>query len=105
MVTSGAEKDEYQTQYDGASKLILDNFQDIVEAKLAVVSSLAVALIAHGVDHTRKWPFVTISAFQQRAATARAQSGSLYVQVNPLVTLEEREEWEIYAVGPESDWM
>ena len=105
FVTSNSETAEYVNQFEGSSTVVLDTFLDIVRDKLAVVSSLAVALIAQGVDSDQVWPYVTISSFQQRASTARAQSGTLYVQINPYVRLEQREDWELFAVGPDADWM
>ena len=52
---------------------------------MAAIASLGVALIAHVEDHeTQEWPFVTLSSFQQRAETARKQSGAIYVHVNPV---------------------
>ena len=104
-VTSGAEVDESKTQYDGAAQKVLQAFSDIVNSKLGAVSSLGVASIAHGVDHYRTWPFVTLSSFQQRSATARSQSGSLYVHMNPYVTDEDRKEWEAFVVSNDSSWM
>lgn len=45
MVTVSAEKDEYHSQYKGASKKILESFIDIVETKLGAVSAMGVAII------------------------------------------------------------
>jgi hypothetical protein len=100
-----AEETEAETQYDSAAERVIEAFIDIVDSKLATVSSLGVAAIAHGVDHTNAWPFVTLSRFQQRAATAREESGALYVHINPMVSESDRQEWEEFVVGEDSDWM
>jgi hypothetical protein len=104
-ITYGAEEEESKTQYESAAEKVLEAFNNIVDHKLAAVSSLGVALIAHGVDHTRTWPFVTLSSFQQRAATAREESGALYVHINPMVSESDRQEWEEFVVGEDSNWM
>jgi hypothetical protein len=104
-ITSGAEEEESRTQYEGAAEKVLEAFDNIVEHKLGAVSSLGVAFIAHGVDHTRTWPFVALSSFQQRAATAREASGALYVHINPMVSESDRQEWEKFVVGEDSNWM
>jgi uncharacterized membrane protein len=110
-VTAGAEDEEFQSQYEGASDKVLQAFIDIVDSKLAAVSSLGVAAIAHGIDHrnngtrTRTWPFVTLSRFQQRSAAARDQSGSLFVHINPMVYASDRQEWEEFVVGEDASWM
>jgi uncharacterized membrane protein len=104
-ITAGGEDEEYKSQYEVASKKVLKAFIDIVDSKLAAVTSLGVAATAHGVDHTRTWPFVTLSSFQQRSATARDQSGSLYVHINPMVNESDRQEWEDFVVGEDASWM
>jgi hypothetical protein len=64
---------------------------------------MGVALISNGLDRDGEdWPFLTISNFQQRAATARAQSKALSIQINPRVTLEQREEWEQFVQSKNS---
>lgn len=49
LVTTSAESNAYYSQYDAASKKVLDSFIDIVDTKLAAVSAMGVAIIAHGV--------------------------------------------------------
>jgi hypothetical protein len=105
-ITHDAEEAEAKTQYEGAAERVIDAFIDIVDSKLATVSSLGVAAIAHSVDHdTQTWPFVTLSRFQQRAATVREESGALYVHINPMVSESDRQEWEEFVVGEDSNWM
>jgi len=104
FITAGALEDELETQYEGAAKKIIDTFQDIVQNKLGAVSSLGVALIAHSIDHHREWPFVSLSSFQQRAATARSQSRALYITVCPYIEESKREEWEEF-VREDHGWM
>ena len=50
---------------------------------------------------------VTLSSFQQRASTARKQSGALLIHVNPEVkTEEDRATWENFTVEhPDTAWM
>lgn len=54
-------------------------------------------MTAHGLAIERKWPFVTLTAFQERASTAMKISEVLYVGMNPLVTDDLRPEWEYYS--------
>jgi hypothetical protein len=105
-VSSSAEQDQYIKQYEGATLIIQDTFNNIMTSRIGIVSSLGVALIAHGEDHSRKWPFVALSSFEERAYTARVQSGAIYLHVNPVVTEEDRYEWEHeYVVGDDAQWM
>jgi hypothetical protein len=95
-----------ETQYQGASQQILEAFAAIKTDRISALSSLGVAAIAHGVDHSRSWPFVALSYFQQRSLTARSNSGILQVSINTLVTEENRDEWERYVVEElDSQWI
>jgi uncharacterized membrane protein len=49
QVTTSGESNAYHSQYDAASKKVLESFIDIVDTKLAAVSAMGVAIIAHGV--------------------------------------------------------
>jgi len=104
FITAGALQDQLDAQCEGASKKLMDTFQDIVQTKLGAVSSLGVALIANAIDHNREWPFISLSNFQQRAATARSQSRALYITVCPYIEESKREEWEQY-VREDNSWM
>ena len=107
ITTKSSENEEFRSQYEGAANRISEAFMGIVETHLSAISSLGVASIAHGVDHdSQRWPYVTLSSFQQRAYTARKQSLALYIHVNPRVELDQREEWESYTgTHPDSVWM
>ena len=117
LVTSRAEQQEYETQYEGAYKKVMSSFADIVKIKLGGISTLGVAIMAHGdtmaaaaetegiVTTTGGFPFVTLPKFQQRASAIRSQSGALYLHVNPMVTTEQRSDWINYASSKDNKWM
>ena len=106
-VMSSAEEDDFEQQFASAAEKIKTSFVDIVNVHMSAISSLGVAIIAHGRDHaTQTWPYVTLSSFQERATTAREQSGVLYVHINPEVKPSERAQWEIFAANSsDSVWM
>lgn len=106
LITAKGEHQEYETQYHGAAMKIQEEFVSIVNDRLSSISALGVAMTAHGRDHAKEWPWVTLSSFQERASTALAQSGALYVHVNPRVRADQRDEWEIYsATSEDSEWL
>ena len=105
LMTSEAEQDDFESQFDGAASQILEAFNNVVQQKISAISSLAVAIIAHGVDHSRDWPFVTLSSFQQRSSTARKLADALFVTISPIVSHEKRKEWEDFVVTDDSSWM
>jgi len=104
-ITRKSQVDGFETQYLGNSEKILEAFSSIVKQKLGAISSVGVATIAHGVDHSRSWPFVTLSSFQQRSSTARSLSGALFVSITPYVNETTRGEWEKYVVSNDSYWI
>jgi len=95
-VTASALQAVSTAQYEGAAKKLTESFLDIVTARLGAVSSLGVAAVAHGLDHGKQWPFVTLSSFLQRAAMTRFQSGALYIKLIPKVEEADRSAWETY---------
>lgn len=59
----------------------------VLKQKMEAAGSLVVAMVAHGVDHKRSWPFIALSSFQQRSSTVRGLSGALYLGFMPKVRL------------------
>jgi hypothetical protein len=105
IITRGAEQDDFESQFDGAASKVLETFNNVVHQKVAAISSLAVAIIAHGIDHSRSWPFVTLSSFQQRSSTARKLADALFVTICPIVSDDDRKEWEDFVSMDDSYWM
>ena len=113
FTTSGSERSEYETQYESAAKKVIEAFMDIAQTQMAAVAALSVTLgiageeqnSSNGNTSSSGWPFVTLKRFQERASATRSQSGSLYLHVNPLVTRDERQDWELYVTGESSFWM
>jgi hypothetical protein len=80
-------------------------FMDIANEKMGAAGSLVVAIVAHGLSLQNAWPFVTLSSFQERAATVMRLSGALYIGLNPVVTEANRKEWENYTnYHPDANW-
>jgi len=103
-ITSESLKDQTTSDFTGAAKKVTETFLDIAETKIAALASIAVAVIANSLDLQQDWPFVTISNFQQRAATARSQSGALNLMLVPLVDTVERAQWQQF-VQNQSSWL
>ena len=61
-ITKSGETEEFKSQWEGSSQKVLTAFSGIVH-QMGAVSGLGVAIIAHGVDHFRDWPFVTLSRY------------------------------------------
>jgi len=103
-ITSDSLKGQTSSDFDGAAKKVTETFLEIAEIKIGALASFAVAVIANSQDMKQEWPFVTLSNFQQRAATARSQSGALNLMLVPLVHAVERAEWQQF-VQNQSSWL
>jgi len=51
------------------STIDTETFLDIAREKMGAAGSLVVAIVAEGLAKEKEWPFVTLSSFQERAAT------------------------------------
>ncbi|KAL3910521.1 MAG: hypothetical protein SGILL_007661, partial [Bacillariaceae sp.] len=98
---------EMALDYEAASLRLLDAFDAIRTDRIATLANLAIAAIAHGVDHSRDWPFVSLSFYQQRSFVTKKESGAIQVSIAPLVTEDDRLGYEDYIVSnePEVDWI
>jgi hypothetical protein len=99
FLAANLENEVYEAQYDGSASKIITAFEEIAGQKLAAIGSLSVAATSYARSQPNTtWPFVTLNDFQQRAATIREISKSLYVSIIPVVAEEDRSAWEDYSV-------
>lgn len=102
-VTKRAELREFKTHFQGSADKISSSFDSIVSERLGAVGSLCLALTAQGLNLNNSWPFVTMDAFQERATNARILSNVLHMSLLPIVSDDNRKEWEEYSVR-NGDW-
>jgi hypothetical protein len=105
VITRNSEMEEFELQFEGNAEKVIESFTEIVKT-MGAISGLGVAISAHSQNTaSEKWPFVTLSNFQERAGNARTLSGALYVSINPIVdTKEELDKWEEYVLGESNQW-
>jgi hypothetical protein len=70
-----------------------------LEQKVAAIAAHGITIALSALETNRTWPFVTISKFQERSASARTLSGSYHFDFVPIVTDEDRLDWEEYSVA------
>jgi Adenylate and Guanylate cyclase catalytic domain len=79
--------------------MIIVSFREVLELKVAAVASLGVSFTAFGNEgNNRSWPFVTLNDFQQRCASTKTLSEALFLDLLPIVSEANREDWEAYSV-------
>lgn len=97
-VATESEEDGFQEQFEADASIVLDSVEDIAMNKFQALSSLAVAFTAQAIANNNTWPFVTLNSFHERAASVRKISGALLLEILPIVTDDDRVEWEAYSV-------
>lgn len=70
---------------------------------MGAAGSFVVAITSEALATGQQWPFVTLSAFQEKTTTIKDLSGSLYIGRNPVIPHRLRIEWEQYT-SYTTDW-
>jgi hypothetical protein len=103
IMTKKSEQDIFQSTFEGAAEKMISSFREVLD-KGGSISSLDVAYTVHSLDHNDPWPFVTLTSFPERSASAKVLSGALFVSTNPFVTDDDRLQFEQYAALNEKMW-
>lgn len=96
--------EQFETEFYATADKIIDRLQDVM-IEISAVSGLAVVATADAEENGRKWPFVALNAFQQKANNARLLSGTIFLSINPIVQAENLTQWEDFVLGDASSWM
>jgi hypothetical protein len=102
-MTKKSENENFDSNFVGAAEKLIASFRDVLD-KGGSISSLDVAYTIHSLDHKDRWPFVTLTSFPERSASAKVLSGALFVSTNPVVTDIDRFQFEEYAALNEHHW-
>ena len=96
IISSNAEEEEFEVQFRAAALKVIDSFHSIIGQKVDAIGALAVAYTSAGIQSDLGWPRVTMKDFAPSATTARQNSDSLFLAVLPIVSEEQRVEYEAY---------
>ena len=86
-------------RFVGSASRVVQSFENILEQKIAAVAAFGVTITASAVANNVTWPFITVDQFQQRSASSRSLSGSLFLQMAPIITDDTRAAWEAFSVA------
>ena len=102
LYTRNEERHNFYSVFEESGRQVIDSFHDLVEKNLGSVASLSTDYTSYALLQkqatNRSFPFVTLPNFAVRGSHFRAQSGSHVVHWTPLVTDDNREAWEAYAL-------
>jgi hypothetical protein len=107
IVSVNAEYEQFNSQYDGIATKVLDSLYTF-NSRMSAINSIATLSTIVGKNQTSNeslWPFVTLPAYEQRAATVLSLSRALDVSVHPIIRPIDRRAWEHYCAGPNKYWM
>ena len=107
FISRNTESEQFKSQYDGIALKVFGSFE-MLTSRMSAINSIGSAATIAGFNRTSSrtsWPFVTLPSFEQRATTVLSLSLALDVSLYPLVTPQNREEWEDYCVGADKYWM
>ena len=94
VITVAGEDDEFESTFHGLAEELSYIADEIAHDKIGSISWMQSALTSYAVDRDLDWPFVTTSAFQQRADTANSLSGACQLTFLPIVKDDDRSVWE-----------
>ena len=96
--TRDVQEDEFKARFESIADSVMNSFHDAVERKLGAMDAISASLTSSALSSGDQFPFVTFPDFDVRASTARVQADAIYIMWMPLVTDDQREEWENYTV-------
>ncbi|KAL7565587.1 hypothetical protein ACA910_014299 [Epithemia clementina (nom. ined.)] len=96
--TRHEETSTFEREYQHNALKIMQAFHDAVERRLGAINTLSTAMTSLALYTNQSFPFVTMPDFALRGSDLRAQADAIAVHYMPLVTDDNRQEWERYAL-------
>ena len=93
------ERDDFHYSFSMHATQLSDSFSDAVERKLGALGTLSNTVTSYAEDTSSTFPFVTVSHFAVRGSDVRVLADALIIHWSPMVTEENRREWEEYALN------
>jgi hypothetical protein len=99
---SGSETAEFESEFTDAANKVLEGIGASLYKTLGAVDAYTVSIVSFARATNQTWPFVTIPDFAVRTAKVRSLSDSVVISYYPLVSPENRDEWEVYSIANEA---
>jgi len=97
--TASHEKETFEEEFVFNSQHIIESFHYAVDRRLGAVNTLADQITSHALTSGQTFPTVTLPHFEIHGNDARIQGDTVGIQFMPLVTDENRGQWEEYALA------
>jgi hypothetical protein len=102
--TSNSETDQFEEHFHDSVEKVFDSYLRRFDRTLGIADSFVLGLVSYATHTNQKWPFVTLPDFGKRLAKIRTLAKATMVAIHPLVTLEQREQWQNYSLQHD-DWV
>ena len=96
--THDQEVKKFHQRFHDDAHQVIESFHELVERNIGSSARMSAAITSSAQKANQSFPFVTIPDFELHGSHLRVQSGSHIVHYMPLVTEENRLEWEEYAL-------
>ncbi len=92
--TSNSETDQFEEHFQDSVDKVFDSYLRQIDRTLGIADSFVLGVISYATHTNQEWPFVTLPDFGKRLATIRTLARGAVVIIYPLVTLDQREQWQ-----------
>lgn len=97
--TVESETTRFHDQFENDALKVMEAVGSTFDKSMGAFDALAVTLVSYAQASNQSWPFVTLPNYGMHVAKILPVSKAIYIFVNPLVTPENRRDWESYALN------
>ena len=95
--TKNQQQDIFREAFSTNANKLAQAFFGSVDRKIAAVGGLSTKITNYALTHNMSFPFVTVDNWESLSVQTRIQADGMKVEWAPLVTDDQRAEWEDYA--------
>ena len=94
LFVSGGENDEFEKAFVSYSTKVTETFQSIADRRLGAIAAFSTTITTFAIATNSTWPFVTVPNFEAQARHIGKLANVENIGFAPIVSTEERQEWE-----------
>jgi hypothetical protein len=98
------EETKFRDQFNDDGRKILASIGASLDKSFGMMDNLAVMIVANAKETNQTWPFVTLPNYGIRAAKLLLLMDAVLLTFLPVVSADNRRQWEAYAVD-NNDWV
>jgi hypothetical protein len=95
--TKDSQMRQFETQFQTRAEKLLGAFENAMDGKLVAINTMANAFTTFARYSNQSFPFVTLPDFVVSGSNVRVLAEAMAMAWMPLVTDENRDEWEAYS--------